>query len=201
MKIFLKSFSYLFHPLFIPTMALLLFWNFNDGSHQNTDFYLLLFQILILTILIPISFFYLLKSMGKVDNLMIANINQRKIPLCIHIVLMLILLMRSNIIPNFAEIYYFFVGSIMSAFVAFLLIFANQKASLHLVGISALAVFAVLLSLHFQIRMFEIIIGLIACVGIVASSRLELKAHDFKELAIGFVVGVLPQLLFFCCWK
>jgi hypothetical protein len=36
--------------------------------------------------------------------------------------------------------------------------------------------------------------------GVVASSRLEMKAHTYKELVIGFLLGVIPQLLFFPFW-
>jgi hypothetical protein len=36
--------------------------------------------------------------------------------------------------------------------------------------------------------------------GVVASSRLEMKAHTVKELVIGFVLGIIPQVLLFRFW-
>lgn len=182
-------------------MALLLYWTHNDGRFGVNDFYLLLFQVVILTILIPISFFFLLKSLGKVDNIMIANKSQRILPLIIHIILLLILLKRSQNLENYPELYYFFIGSIFSTFLALFLIFMGHKASLHLIGISALVVFVIELSLYFEIRMLLTIISLSSCIGLVASSRLEMKAHNSKELTLGFLVGIMPQLILFYFWK
>jgi hypothetical protein len=36
--------------------------------------------------------------------------------------------------------------------------------------------------------------------GVVASSRLEMKAHTPKELVIGFLLGVIPQLFLLHFW-
>jgi acid phosphatase family membrane protein YuiD len=36
--------------------------------------------------------------------------------------------------------------------------------------------------------------------GFVASSRLEMKAHTPKELVIGFLLGIIPQLLLLRFW-
>jgi hypothetical protein len=37
-------------------------------------------------------------------------------------------------------------------------------------------------------------------IGVVASSRLEMQAHTTKELVVGFLLGSIPQLLFFYFW-
>ena len=36
--------------------------------------------------------------------------------------------------------------------------------------------------------------------GFIASSRLEMKAHTYQELIIGFVLGAVPQLLLLFLW-
>jgi hypothetical protein len=41
---------------------------------------------------------------------------------------------------------------------------------------------------------------MILMTGVVASSRLEMQAHTGKEILIGLLLGVLPQLLFLYLW-
>jgi len=36
--------------------------------------------------------------------------------------------------------------------------------------------------------------------GIIASSRLAMKAHSLKELAIGYAVGMFPQIILWGFW-
>jgi acid phosphatase family membrane protein YuiD len=36
--------------------------------------------------------------------------------------------------------------------------------------------------------------------GVVASSRLEMDAHTPKEIMLGLLIGVLPQVLFLYLW-
>ena len=36
--------------------------------------------------------------------------------------------------------------------------------------------------------------------GAIATSRLHLKAHTFKELIMGVFVGILPQLILIRYW-
>lgn len=69
-----------------------------------------------------------------------------------------------------------------------------------MIGISSLTVFVVGISLHYQINAINIIAFLILMNGIVASSRLEMNAHNNKELIIGFFLGIIPQVLFWKFW-
>lgn len=54
--------------------------------------------------------------------------------------------------------------------------------------------------MHLGIQIPFTIVLLILLNGFVASSRLEMKAHTNKELIIGFVLGVIPQLLLLFLW-
>jgi hypothetical protein len=74
------------------------------------------------------------------------------------------------------------------------------KASIHLVGISALTVFVGALSLHFEVNVIYSIAVLVLLNGLVATSRLELKAHTYKEILFGFLTGFLPQLVLTHFW-
>ena len=40
----------------------------------------------------------------------------------------------------------------------------------------------------------------IVCVGLVASSRLYMKAHTYPELIAGMIIGAGPQLFLYQYW-
>lgn len=69
-----------------------------------------------------------------------------------------------------------------------------------MVGISALTVFIIGFSLHIQSNHIYLAASFILLTGIVASSRLSMKAHDSKELIAGFIAGVLPQISLLYFW-
>ena len=54
--------------------------------------------------------------------------------------------------------------------------------------------------MHLQIQSMIPISILILLNGIVASSRLEMNAHTYKELVVGFFIGAIPQLLLLILW-
>lgn len=200
MKVFLRLFSYLFHPLFIPIMATLLYFYYGTSYSLFSNIYLIIFQTTIITVIVPILIFFLLYLFRRIDSLMVADINQRKIPLMFQITLFFYLIKRIIRPEYFNELYFCFLASILSTFLAFVLLFFKQKASLHMLGITSLTTFAIALSLHTQYNFIYLIAFLIFCCGAVASSRLVMKAHDAKELILGSLIGVVPQLLLAFIW-
>lgn len=200
MKKFLAIFSYVFHPMFISVYAVFLYFFLTDRYHSYQELFLIMVQIIILTILIPISIFYFLMTLGKADSIMIKQISQRKIPLFVNALLLYILITQSIRVEIIPELYYFFFGALASTILTFLLIFANLKASIHMVGISALTVFIIGFSLHTQTNHIYLIASFLLITGFVATSRLSMKAHDSKELIAGFLVGVLPQISLLYFW-
>jgi len=200
LKKFLSIFSYVFHPMFISVYAVLLYFFLTDRYHSYQELFLIMVQIIILTILIPISIFYFLMTLGKADSIMIKQISQRKIPLFVNAILLYILITQSIRVEIIPELYYFFFGALASTILTFLLIFANLKASIHMVGISALTVFIIGFSLHTQSNHIYLVASFLLITGLVATSRLSMKAHDGKELIAGFLVGVLPQISLLYFW-
>lgn len=196
----LPFFSYLFHPIFIPVYAALFYFFFNYSYYTNPEKYFAIFQIVIVTILFPILFFFVLHTIGKVDSVMVSEIEQRKIPLVIQCFLTIFLVRKSVALEHFPELHFFFLGGLLSTLLALILLFFKTKASLHMVAISALTVFIIGLSIHNQTQNLYLIAFLILMNGVVASSRLEMKAHTNKELMIGFLFGIIPQLLFIHFW-
>lgn len=199
MKKILPFFSYLFHPIFIPILGTFLYLKFEEIAFPSEGF-LLIFQILIITIFLPLSFFYLLRTFGKVDNIMLSDISQRKIPLLLQMVLTTVLIKQSVTIDRFPELFYFFLAGLISTFFSFSLLFAKIKSSIHMIGISALTFFTIGLSIHNQENSLLLIALLFFINGLIASSRLAMKAHTLKELTIGYLVGMIPQIAVWYLW-
>lgn len=200
MKKILPFFSYLFHPIFIPLFGTLFYLLFNGSYFPMAHNYLLIIQIIIITFFLPLAFFYLLRTFGKADTIMLSDIHQRKIPLLMQMALTSILITKSVTVDRFPELFFFFLGGFISTFFTFILLFIKVKASIHMIGISALTFFVVGMSMHNQVNIIYTIASLFLLNGIIASSRLQMKAHTMEELVIGMAVGALPQLVLWIFW-
>lgn len=200
MKKILPFFSYLFHPIFIPIVGTVFYILFSENYYAKEQYFLLLFQVVIITFFLPLAFFYLLRTFGKVDTIMLSEVSQRKIPLLMQIALTFILISKSVTMERFEELFFFFLGGIASTIVAFGLLYAKIKASIHMIALSALTFFVIGMSMHHELNIIYTIASLFLTTGIVASSRLAMKAHTMKELTIGYVVGMVPQMVLFWFW-
>lgn len=200
MKKILPFFSYLFHPIFIPVLGTF-FYVLLDNHYLTLPQYLILFlQIIIITFLLPITFFYLLRTFGKIESVMLSDISQRRIPLLLQLILFAVLIEKSITIDRFPSLYFFFLGGLFSTIFAFFLLYAQIKASIHMIGISSVTVFIIGLSIHNQVNAVALVAFFVIINGVVASSRLVMEAHSSKELVIGFLCGVIPQSVLFYFW-
>jgi hypothetical protein len=200
LKKILPFFSYFFHPIFIPLLGTL-FYVFLDSHYFTLPQYLILFlQIIIITIFLPIAFFFLLRTFGKIETVMLSEISQRKIPLLLQIMLFAVLIQKSITFDRFPSLYFFFVGGIFSTILAFFLLYFKTKASIHMIGISSLTVFIIGLSIYNEINTINTVAFFVMMNGVVASSRLMMKAHSNKELVVGFLCGAIPQIVLLYFW-
>jgi len=200
LKKILPFFSYLFHPIFIPILGTVFYILYGGNYYIIEQYYLLLLQVIIITFFLPLSFFYLLRTFGKVDTIMLSELSQRKTPLLMQMVLTIVLIQKSVTIERSPELYFFFLGGIGSTFIAYALLFVKIKASIHMVAMSALCFFVIGLSMHNELNIIYTIASLFLITGIVASSRLVMKAHTIEELIIGYISGMLPQILMWILW-
>lgn len=200
MQLFFKLISYIFHPLFVPISGTLAYFvitpKYSPLEVQSGN----ILPIFILTVIIPIIFYLILLNLGVISSIFMPSYRERTYPVIIHIVLLLMIVLK--VIPNnyIVELYYFFIGLIISALATLLLLFLKLKVSMHLMGMGSLFMFLVCLSIHFE---KNIIIGLslfILATGLVATSRLYLKAHSKPEVLIGFFIGLISQLLTVRYW-
>ena len=131
---------------------------------------------------------------------MLSDLHQRKMPLLMQIALTIILITKSVTIDRFPELFYFFLGGLISTFFCFILLFIKVKASIHMIALCALTFFVVGMSMQNETNSIYTIALLIFAIGLVASSRLQMKAHTYEELIIGIAVGSLPQIVLWVSW-
>nr|WP_288833891.1 hypothetical protein [uncultured Flavobacterium sp.] len=199
-KRILPFFSYLFHPVFIPIYATLFYLFSNHSYFINKEKYLVLLQVSIITFVIPMLFFLMLRLTGKITSVMVPELSERKFPLIIQCFLIILLVRKSITLELYPELHFFLLAALFSTLIALSLLFFNIKASLHMMGISALTFFVFGLSLHHQNPNTILMIFLVLMNGFVASSRLIMKAHTPKELIIGVLLGSIPQILLLFVW-
>ena len=67
-------------------------------------------------------------------------------------------------------------------------------------ALGGLFMFCIALSIHFSKNFNGTLALLCIITGAVTTSRLLLNAHTYKELTVGFFIGMIPQLLIVNYW-
>ena len=194
-KKILPSFSYLFHPIFISFYGVLLYLWLSKTSLTTSLSLIILIQVTILTILLPLSLYYLMKAMGYIKSFTEATINERKIPILLQGIFLLVLIKFSGFISEIPALYFFFFGGLISSSVAFIFTFFKFKVSLHMIGICSLLAFLISLGVYLNLFVLPLIALNTIIVGCVASSRLYMKSHTVEELIAGTIMGLFSQIL------
>lgn len=200
MKILLKLASYLFHPLWMPFAGSLFYFLFTPRFFPEEIIKAKLMAIAIITIFIPIVFYFLLKNLGRAENIFLDKVGERKWPLFFFILLSLMVLHQVLNIYNYPALFYYFVGILISSIIAYIFTWFRIKVSLHMVGIAGLLMFIIGFCIYFHLYFIYTISFLIIAAGLSASSRLYYKAHTRFELALGFFTGLAPQIVMFSLW-
>ncbi|WP_353776893.1 hypothetical protein [Winogradskyella sp. 3972H.M.0a.05] len=196
----LKAISFIFHPLIMPVLGVMFYFHktprFIPDPLQNAK----LFSVSILTIILPILLFYMLKTINKVDTIYLKTTKERIIPLLLNCVIALLIVKRVLPPDEIIELYYFFIGILFSSLSCLILAMLKVKASIHMIAASGFFMFALAVGIHFKVNINGTIALMAIILGAIATSRLHLKAHTFPELIIGFAVGFIPQLLLLQFW-
>jgi len=200
MRLLSNLISYIFHPIFIPLAGTVMYFLVTPKYTTLEVRTGTILPIFILTIIIPIISFFILKNLGVVSSVFLTKPHERKYPLMISLGLLLMILFK--VIPNnyTIELYFFFLGLIASTTTALFLVFIPFKTSLHMMGMGSLLMFLIALSFHFERNIVIAISFLLFASGMVATARLYMKAHSRAELMIGFLLGLVSQLLTLKFW-
>ncbi|MDT8346263.1 MAG: phosphatase PAP2 family protein [Flavobacteriaceae bacterium] len=192
---FLISVSYIFHPLYMPLAGCLIYFNFSPRYIPTEYQYTLLTATLLILIVFPVLLFLLFKKLRWITDFEIRLLKERRYPVIVYISLIYICIRSLISEQSLYELYYFFVGILLSLIATLICIFFKHKTSLHTMGVSGLWAYVIFLSIYYRIDLLWLIIVLSVAIGLVATSRLAMNAHKPYELISGFIFGVIPQLL------
>lgn len=196
-----KLVSYLFHPILAPIIGTIIFFIILPRHTSRTIETTIIATVFIATYALPLVILSILKQSKVINSYHLAQTQERKYPLFFYIsmVYLMATLIKNN--ETTFDLALFFYGSTVSLFIVIILVYKNVKTSLHMLGISGMLTFIIILSYLYKINSLLIISGLFIISGIIASSRLHLKAHTKKETCLGFIIGVLGQIVAFLSYS
>lgn len=196
----IKSISYIFHPLVMPLLGVMFYFSKSPRYIAPEVISAKIIALFILTILLPIMLYFLLKTLGKVNSIYLNSTKERIYPLLLNCGV-IFMVMQQILTPTQAiELYFFFLGILISNMTCLILAVVKFKASIHMIGVSGLFMFFIALSIHFSININGTLALMCLIIGAVATSRLHLKAHTPVELIIGLFIGIIPQLILIPYW-
>ena len=194
---FAKLISFVFHPIIVPIASALLYFILIPNHMPRAFSYRVLGLIFVTTYILPVLLLYFLKKIKLIEDYYLHSINERKFPITFMVVLCFLignLLLKFNIINLLA--YSFFACS-LALVIVYILFFFKIKTSLHTLAIAGQIGFISVISYEYKNNLLLILIVLFLLFGIVATSRLKLKAHTLSDVIIGFFVGFLSQILIY----
>ena len=197
MKIAAKTFSYIFHPLLMPIIGLLIV--FNSNSYINFAIPVELKQATLLlvavsTFVIPLIITLLLLNRGHISSLEMPTNRERILPYGFTIIFYIFTIYMLKQAPIPQLIFDFMIGAVASVTLAFL-INLKWKISAHMIGIGGLTGALVCMTLLLETNMISFIVFAIIASGITATSRLTLNAHTPHQLVAGYLLGISCQVI------
>lgn len=198
MKKLAQLVSYLFHPILLPLQTVGLYFFIEYYYFTSLELSIILSQVAIVTFFIPISIYYLMRSLRILrSSVMVSETKERIFPFAINIALLYTL--KSLVLYNNSayELKIYFWGLILVYSLLLIGVFFKQKYSAHTALLTAGLTFFTLILIHQKSPSLILLIGCILITGLTASARLYLRAHTSNEVLIGGLIGLVSQIL---CW-
>ncbi|MDG2274236.1 MAG: hypothetical protein P8L28_00105 [Flavobacteriaceae bacterium] len=194
---FHKFISTILHPIVLPTLGVFLYFVFVSQSFDKRLQLIVLGLVFVLTYVVPVLLLLFLKNFGFIKDFQVSTIKERRFPVIFMIFLLYFLGNTIIQIPTIRNLGILFYGTSLSLTCIYVLFSVKLKSSLHLVSMGNMIGFFLIMTNINSLSMLPIIILLVLLSGILASSRLYLKAHTPVELLIGFSLGIVCQFILF----
>ena len=187
--------SYVLHPVsFSLLWTLFYLWSY-PGYISEKQFYIIVLIVFVSSFLLPLIWLFMLYRLGFIDSFHLVTAEERKYPLLINIFLAMAtgrILLQDGNVPDLA---FFFIAGGFSLVLTYFFLFFNKKISLHSLGISSITGALIYWSYTTHTNYLILIAFLFILMGIVASARLQLKAHNVQEVLLGSLIGLGSQII------
>lgn len=195
MKQFAQFISVVGHPLFMPTYAMLLIFQFNpyiDLQVTDNAQNVVIGVIGIFTILLPLITAFVLRKLGVVKSIYMKTAEERKWPFLFSVLWYYLGFELLTEIPLPISLYLLMIGAIAVILMAHL-ITLRWKISVHMLGIGGVIGAMIGLSQRFQFDHFYLILALFVVAGLIGFARLKTNSHNYRQVYAGFVLGVIVE--------
>ncbi len=190
-----KIISYVFQPLFMPLLTVILAFNFDPylDSYFPLEAERAIYSVIGLnTFLVPTLLILYLKRLKIISSIDVENRKERLIPFIITLVLYVTtyVLIRRSPLPE--TLYSMVAASILAMIIAFI-ITLFWKISIHMTGIGG--VIGAMCAL-FDIHMFfpvGILTALVLLGGFIGTARMVLNVHTLGQVICGSILGFSVQ--------
>ena len=186
MKYVANIISYLFHPVFIPTIITGCFYFLNSDFYLALERHMATAQVFLMTFLLPLCIYFFLKSLGLLkSSVMIKNVRERSAPIFLNILIINILIFKvwQNLANTSLKV--FFIAYCITYFILFCSVLLKRKYSVHVASICSAIPLLVNQTTTYYLNPFIILPVLLLIIGLIASARLYLKAHTNIEIIFG----------------
>lgn len=194
MNKFYKIVSVVLHPIFLPFFGTWVYLNTLPLPMSKMQIYLIFFIVLGATFLVPLFTIFLLKFTGHVKSIQTTTANERKLPVALMIVNYLFLAVMIGRIWQVRELAILAYATSIGLMIAMFFLYKKIKVSLHMIGMAGLLGLSIVYGSIYGYPIPTISL-LFVLTGLLATARLKLKAHNFKEIIMGFSLGLLLPIL------
>lgn len=197
LRVMAKLFSYVLHPLFIPTYVFFfLIYQFPYEFAGITEWQLKmrLFGLFWMTAFFPAFSVFLLWRLKFSESIFLRTQKERIVPYVITMFFYWWMYYLSRNFSDQPEVLKFFFMGIFAATVVGLILNNYSKISMHAMGVGGGMAAIILFSFFYQQPLGLAITIATLLAGIVCTSRLILGDHNNKEIYAGLAVGILCQV-------
>jgi len=194
-----KVISAIFHPLLVPTYALLLLINLQTHSilALPEDFrYIIVSFVFLTTFVLPSIIIFILLKVGKIKSLEMQSQQERVLPMLIIAAAFYstYYLLKQSAVTGLMSL--FMVGATMLVLITLIINYIT-KISLHMTAWGGLFGTFLGFAISFHYNLMPILFIIILVIGLIATARLKLNAHTPLQVYLGFLVGTLVMVFLF----
>jgi len=194
-----KIISAIFHPLLVPTYALLLIINLKTHSILSLPEeyrYVVVVFVFLTTFVLPSLVIFILLKFGKISSLEMPLQQERVLPMLIVAISFYgtYYLLKQSSITGLMSL--FMVGATMTVLITLIINYIT-KISLHMTAWGGLLGTLLGFAIRFQYNLLIPLTLIILVIGNIAAARLKLNAHSPVQVYAGFFVGTIIMIFLF----
>jgi membrane-associated phospholipid phosphatase len=188
--------SLLLHPLFIPTLAVILLYSiptYLTFSVPAQIKRLVMLLVFVNTCLAPLMIMLLLKRFGLITNLVLNDRHERMYPTLVSVLFYFFtfyLLKQTNVSVVLSI---FMMGATIAVVTGFV-VTMFWKISFHMMAMGGFTGFLIALSLLLSADVVWLLIPAIILSGLIGSARLVLNAHTPTQVYTGWLTGIAVMI-------